>query len=83
MLGDIQNQNQNNDKNEENLNLEQIFTTAIQTNQDNLKNFENEVTGSLSNEIKEFEDKIAAEKKSEEDLISQIKEQFIRDWINI
>ena len=74
----------NKDQNKkENFNLEDIFTNAKKTSQNNIKTFELEICGKLSLELDEFKQKIETQKKKTEDLISKAKKEFLSEWHKI
>ena len=73
----------NNNKKEEGINIESIFAIANETNQKNIGDFKFDVVGKLSKEIQEYEEKIANETLSQENLITKIKSEFLKKWNKI
>lgn len=80
----------NNDKDKKNsnnkegeINIENIFSIAIKTNQKNIGDFKSDIIENLSKEIQEYEDNMTAETLNEEDLITQVKSEFAKKWNKI
>ena len=79
----IKNGGQNN-KNENNvISLEDLFTTAKENGQNNIKDFETDVCGTLQKEIEGFKQKLEEERKKGEDLLAKAKMEFINRWAQV
>ena len=79
----IKNGGQNN-KNENNVvSLEDLFTTAKENGQNNIKDFETDVCGTLQKEIDDFKQKLEEERKKGEDLLAKAKMEFINRWAQV
>lgn len=79
----IKNGGQNNKNETPIVSLEDLFTTAKENSQNNVKDFEDEVCGSLKKEINDFKKKLEEDKKRSEDLLSKAKLEFINQWAKI
>ena len=79
----IKNGGQNNKNETPIVSLEDLFTTAKENSQNNVKDFEDEVCGSLKKEINDFKIKLEEDKKRSEDLLSKAKLEFINQWAKI
>lgn len=77
------NKKNSNNRNGESLNLENLFLTANQTSKKNIKDFGDSVIGKLKKEIADYTQKVKTEEKEMEDIVSKIKEQFLKQWIKI
>ena len=63
--------------------LEDLFTTAKENGQNNIKEFENEVCGSLNKEINDFKKKLEEDRKKSEDSLAKAKLEFINQWAKV
>ena len=77
------NKKNSNSRNGESLNLENLFLTANQTSQKNIKDFEDNVVDKLKKEIDDYSKKVQDEQTTMEDTVSKIKEQFLKRWVKI
>ena len=77
----IKNPGSNNNQNRAPIvSLEDLFTTAKENGQNNIQQFEKEVCGSLTDEIKAFKQKLEDDRKRNEDLLAQAKIEFLKQW---
>ena len=76
----IKNGGQNNKSETPVVSLEDLFTTAKENGQNNIKEFEKDVCGSLQKEINDFKQKLEEDRKKSEDLLSKAKLEFINQW---
>ena len=80
----IKNGGQNKNNNEPPIvSLEDLFTTAKENGQNNIKLFEDEVCGGLKKEIEDFKAKLEEDRKKAEDLLTKAKNEFINQWAQI
>ena len=79
----IKNGGQNNKKDSPIVTLEDLFTSAKEKGQNNIREFQNDVCGNLDKEIKAFKEKLEKEKKEAEDLLAKAKQEFINKWAQI
>ena len=63
--------------------IEDLFTTAKENGQNNIKDFENEVCGTLEKEINAFKQKIEDDRKKAEDSLQKAKQEFLKQWAKI
>ena len=71
---------QNKNKIADGLSLEDIFLKAKQTNENGFKSLDTDVVGKIEKEIQEFNDQLAAENLMKEDLMTQLKNEFLKKW---
>lgn len=83
----IKNPKKNNDSNNDNNppieNLEELFDKAKKNGKNNIEKFEQDVCDNLANEIEKFKKKIEDNRKKNEDLLSQAKIEFLKQWAQI
>ena len=66
-----------------NTSLEDIFTSAKEKGENNIKLFDKEVCDRLSKEINDFKQKIEEDAKKAEDILTKAKKEFFDTWAQI